>query len=128
MFAKDTVVLITKGKYAGQKGVIVEEMSESKGRAVVMVVGLEKAPRPVTEDMTSKQKKKRSEVKGFAKKMNVRHLISTRHSIENVFSSMEIKDISDMSERAVMRKEIEKRFRALYAKEPTNWVFKKCLI
>ncbi|KAI5170753.1 large subunit ribosomal protein L27e [Nematocida sp. LUAm3] len=125
MLTKDEVVLLTKGRYAGMKAVIVEEISEHNGRTVVTVVGLEKVPRPITEDMTERQKKKHGSMRGFIKKMNIRHILATRYTMENVFEKLEIKDLTDTSERTVMRKEVEKCFKNAYANNSEHWVFKR---
>ncbi|KAI5184928.1 large subunit ribosomal protein L27e [Nematocida homosporus] len=126
MFAKDEVVLLLKGRYAGFKGVIVEDISKVNDRNVVTVIGLEKVPKPLTEDMTEHQKKRHGSLRVFIKKMNVRHLLATRHVMENVFTSeFIIKDLTDVSERVEMKKEAEKLFRLAYENNPGHWIFKK---
>ncbi|OAG31874.1 large subunit ribosomal protein L27e [Nematocida displodere] len=125
MFSKEEVVLITKGRYAGIKAVIIEDLEEKDGRMVVTIVGLEKIPKPVTEDMTEMQKSRQKYIKAFIKKMNVRHLIATRYTMENVFDKVAVRDISDISEKTEMRKDVEKLFRTAYQNNPTHWIFKK---
>lgn len=125
MLTKDEVVLLTKGRYAGMKGVIVEEMSEHNGRSVVTVVGLEKVPRPLTEDMTERQKKRYGSMRAFIKKMNIRHILATRYTMESVFGKLEVRDLTDTSEKTVMRKEVEKLFKEAYGNNPEHWVFKR---
>lgn len=125
MFSKEEGVLLLKGRYAGCKGVIVKEMFTSNERTVVTVVGLDKTPKPVTEDMTEKQKKRRSAVRCFVKNINIRHLMPTVYTVENVFDKLALKDTTATIERTGMVKEAERLFRGFYEKEPTHWIFKK---
>ncbi|EHY65068.1 large subunit ribosomal protein L27e [Nematocida ausubeli] len=128
LFDKETVVILSKGKYAGCKGVIVEEIKKGDKFEYVTIVGLAKAPVPVTENMTDRQKKRRESVKCFVKKMNIRHLMSTKYKMENVFDKMQIVDTTDMSEKVCLVKEAEKLFKAAYANNPAHWVFKKQVV
>ncbi|KAI5181409.1 large subunit ribosomal protein L27e [Nematocida sp. AWRm80] len=125
MFRKEQAVVITKGRYAGQKAIIVEEMNVVDKRTVITVVGMEKTPKPITEDMTDKQKARRSEIKCFIKRMNIRHVLATGYSLENALDKLEIKDITATSDKIAMKKEAEKIFKRVYTVNPTHWVFQK---
>ncbi|KAI5190179.1 large subunit ribosomal protein L27e [Nematocida sp. AWRm77] len=125
MFSKEEGVLLLKGRYAGCKAVIVKDMFSSNGRNVVTVVGMDKVPKPVTEDMTEKQKRRHSSIRCFVKNINIRHLMPTVYTVENVFSKLAIKDITATIERTSMTKEAEMLFKSFYEKDPTNWIFKK---
>lgn len=125
MFGKEEAVLIIKGRHAGKKGVIIDDMASSKGRKVVTIAGLDKTPAPVSEDLTAKQKRRKSALRAFVKTMNIRHVIATRYTMENVFNGLEIRDLSEVSERIEMVQEIEGMFKKAYEANPTHWVFKK---
>lgn len=125
MFGKEEAVLIIKGRHAGKKAVIIDDIASSKGRKVVTIAGLEKTPTPITEDMTAKQKKGKSTLRAFVKTMNIRHIIATRYTMENVFNGLEIRDLSEVSERVEMVQEVEAMFKKAYEANPTHWVFKK---
>lgn len=125
---KERVVLLTKGKYAGCKGVIVDQVKRGELFEEVMVVGLAKAPMPVTENMTERQKKRRESTKCFVKKMNIRHLMPTKYTMENVFDKIDMVDVTDMSEKVKLLREAEKLFRTAYANNSMHWVFKKQVV
>ncbi|KAI5145886.1 large subunit ribosomal protein L27e [Nematocida parisii] len=128
LFEKETVVILSKGKYAGCKGVIVDGIKKGEHFEYVTIVGMCKLPAPVTENMTERQKKRRESVKCFVKKMNIRHLMSTKYKMENVFDKMQLADISDMSEKVELLREVEKLFKAAYSNNASHWVFKKQVV
>merc|ERR1712072_132892 len=92
-FLKDgKIVVLLQGRYAGKKAVILKTMDDNtKERPYghCVVVGVKKAPLPITRAMckpTPKMKKlvkKRSTVKPFVKMVNFTHLMPTRYSVES---------------------------------------------
>ncbi|KAH9387188.1 large subunit ribosomal protein L27e [Nematocida major] len=125
LLEKEKVVLLSKGRYAGCKGVILDDLKKGDKYEYVTVVGISKAPRPVTENMTERQKNRRESMKCFVKRMNVRHIMATKYTMENVFDKLEIVDVTDMSEKVEMLREAERLFKGAYANNPSHWIFKK---
>lgn len=125
LLKKEKVVLLSKGRYAGCKGVIVDDIEKGERYEYVTVIGLAKVPSPVTENMTERQKKRRESIRCFVKRMNIRHLMATKYTMENVFDKIELTDVTDMSEKVELLREAEKLFKAAYVNNPTHWVFKK---
>lgn len=125
LLEKEKVVLLSKGRYAGCKGVIVDDIEKGERYEYVTVIGLAKVPSPVTENMTERQKKRRESIRCFVKRMNIRHLMATKYTMENVFDKIELTDVTDMSEKVELLREAEKLFKAAYVNNPTHWVFKK---
>ncbi|KAI5192777.1 large subunit ribosomal protein L27e [Nematocida minor] len=128
MLGKEKVVLLAKGKYAGCKAVIVDEMKKGECFEYVTIIGLAKAPMPVAENMTERQKKRKESIKCFVKRMNIRHLMATKYAMENVFDKIELTDVTDMSEKVELLREAEKLFKAAYVNNPNHWVFKKQIV
>lgn len=75
------VVVITSGKYAGKKAVIVkvnEAASDKYKFPNAIVVGVESAPRKVTRAMDEKAVNKKTSMKVFTKVINLQHFMPTR--------------------------------------------------
>ena len=75
------VVVITSGKYAGKKAVIVkvnEEATDKYKFPHAIVVGVESAPRKVTRAMDEKTVNKKTSMKVFTKVINLQHFMPTR--------------------------------------------------
>jgi large subunit ribosomal protein L27e len=76
------VVLLTKGKYAGRKAVVVKTIEEpSKARPFphAIVVGINRSPQPVTKSMSRRRVLARTRVQPFIKVVNYNHLMPTRY-------------------------------------------------
>merc|ERR1711981_1001855 len=92
-FLKDgKIVVLLQGRYAGKKAVILKTMDDNtreRPYGHCVVVGVKKAPLPITRAMckpTPKMKKlvkKRSTIKPFVKMVNFTHLMPTMYSVES---------------------------------------------
>ena len=83
------VVVITSGKYAGKKAVIVkvnEEATDKYKFPHAIVVGVESAPRKVTRAMDEKTVNKKTSMKVFAKVINLQHFMPTRLLLRSRFT------------------------------------------
>merc|ERR1712071_508143 len=72
------VVILTAGKYAGKKAVVVKENNDgSQDRLYghALVAGIDRYPRKVTKSMGKKKIAKRSKMKPFVKVINYNHII-----------------------------------------------------
>jgi large subunit ribosomal protein L27e len=79
------VVVITAGRYAGKKAIVVKPYDEgTKEREFghALVAGIEKAPLAVSKAMSKKKILKRSKVKPFLKFINYQHMMPTRYSAD----------------------------------------------
>ena len=75
------VVVITAGKYAGKKAVVVkvsEEATSGYKFPYAVVVGVESTPRKVTRAMDEKTIEKRTSMRVFTKVINLQHFMPTR--------------------------------------------------
>eukprot|EP00286_Rhodomonas_abbreviata_P016070 CAMPEP_0181320560 /NCGR_PEP_ID=MMETSP1101-20121128/18193_1 /TAXON_ID=46948 /ORGANISM="Rhodomonas abbreviata, Strain Caron Lab Isolate" /LENGTH=220 /DNA_ID=CAMNT_0023428281 /DNA_START=33 /DNA_END=691 /DNA_ORIENTATION=+ len=76
------VVVVTSGRYAGKKAVIVkcyEEGTNQRKFPHAIVAGLDRAPQKITRKMSARKIKKRSHVKPFYRFMNLNHILPTRY-------------------------------------------------
>merc|ERR1712110_1254505 len=67
------VVILTAGKYAGKKAVVVKETNEGSGERLyghALVAGIDRYPRKVTRSMGKKKIAKRNKMKPFVKVIN----------------------------------------------------------
>lgn len=85
------VVLLTKGKYAGHKAVIVRTVDEAtKNRPYphAVVVGIAKAPQAVKKSMTRRQVLSRTRVAPFIKVVNQSHIMPTRYESNSIVNTL----------------------------------------
>merc|ERR1712170_172223 len=79
------VVIVTAGKYAGRKAVVVKETNEgTKDRMYghALVAGIDRYPRKVTKSMGKKKIASRNKLKPFIKVINYNHVMPTRYSVD----------------------------------------------
>lgn len=77
------VVILTKGKFAGRKAVVVktvEDASKARPFSHAIVVGINRSPRPTTKAMTRRQVLSRTRVQPFIKVVNYNHIMPTRYA------------------------------------------------
>lgn len=114
------VALITRGRFAGKKVVIVTPVDNgNKAHPFphAVVAGVERYPLKVTRSMSSKRMAKRSKVKPFIKVINYNHLMPTRYALEleslkGVISSDTFKE---PSQREDAKKTIKQAFEERYS-------------
>merc|ERR1719401_1453455 len=76
------VAIITHGRYAGRKAIIVKSFdhgSPTKRFSHSLIVGLSKIPRKITKKQPTSLKKKKLSIKVFLKMVNHSHLMLTRY-------------------------------------------------
>ena len=78
------VVVVTAGRYAGKKAVVVKTFDDgTKGRTFghALVAGVDKSPLKVTKRMSKKKITKRLRMKPFVRYINYTHMMPTRYQI-----------------------------------------------
>ncbi|KAH0605888.1 uncharacterized protein H6S33_004345 [Morchella sextelata] len=122
------VAIITRGRFAGKKVVIVKVMddgSKSHPFGHALVAGIERYPSRVTRRMSKKKAAGRSKVKPFVKVINYNHLMPTRYTLEletlkGVISQDTFKE---PSQREDAKKTIKKAFEERYLTGKNKWFF-----
>ena len=115
---KGRVVILTAGRQAGKKAVIVKQTDEGKkdkkfGHA--LVVGVERYPRKVTRKMSAKKLDRKCRMKPFVKYVNYNHLMPTRFVMKDDLEFKNIVSDEKMAapeSRKTMKIEIKKMLQA----------------
>src|SRR5579859_5068753 len=114
------VALITRGRYAGRKAVILKPYDDGTkvhpfGHA--LVAGIQRYPGKITARMGKKRIAKRSKVKPFIKMVNYNHLMPTRYALEGIeqlkaqIGNEGLKEVSQKEEaKKVVKKSFEEKF------------------
>ncbi|THC95386.1 hypothetical protein EYZ11_005154 [Aspergillus tanneri] len=122
------VAIITRGRYAGKKVVIVQPNdtgSKAHPFPYAIVAGIERYPLKVTRRMGKKTVEKRSKVKPFIKVVNYNHLMPTRYTLEleglkGVVSADTFKEVST---REDAKKTVKKALEDRYTSGKNRWFF-----
>jgi len=122
------VVIVTSGRYAGRKAVIVQnhdDGSKTRPYGHALVAGVDRYPGRVTKSMGKRKIAKRSRIKPFIKNVNYNHLMPTRYGID-----IDLKDVAranalEKGQRVKTRGLVRKAFQARYNTGKNKWFFTK---
>ncbi|KAI4243993.1 MAG: hypothetical protein L6R40_003204 [Gallowayella cf. fulva] len=122
------VAIITRGRYAGKKVVIIQPLdsgSKSHSFPHALVAGIERYPSGVTRRMSKARQAKRSKVKPFIKIINYNHIMPTRYTLEleglkNVITNDTFKE---PSQREEAKKTVKKSLEERYTTGKNRWFF-----
>ncbi|KAI4261607.1 MAG: hypothetical protein L6R42_003193 [Xanthoria sp. 1 TBL-2021] len=122
------VAIITRGRYAGKKVVIIQPLdsgSKSHSFPHALVAGIERYPSQITRRMSKARQAKRSKVKPFIKIVNYNHLMPTRYTLEleglkNVITNDTFKE---PSQREEAKKTVKKSLEERYTTGKNRWFF-----
>lgn len=120
------VVIMTAGKYAGKKAVIVKVNEQGDGKykfPYAVVCGVARPPRKVYTKMSEKTVAKRTSMRVFTKVVNLQHFMPTRfvsclvfiarYNVEFDFSELPAKEVAPEEKKAALKK-IAKTFQQSY--------------
>ena len=122
------VVIMTSGRYAGKKCVIVQN-SDNKNKerpyGHALVAGVKKYPKKVVRGMSKRSIARRSQVGVFLRVVNQKHFLPTRYNMD---LSKELRgkiNVSDASKKSESKKLCQKAFQARYNAGTNRWFFNR---
>ena len=77
------VVIVTSGRYAGKKAVIVQntdKKTKERGYGHSLIAGIKKYPKRVVRGMSKRRIARRSQVGAFLRVVNHKHFLPTRYN------------------------------------------------
>merc|ERR1712066_1215648 len=124
------VVILTAGKYAGKKAVVVKESNEGTQDRLyghALVAGIDRYPRKVTKSMGKKKIAKRNKMKPFVKGINYNHIMPTRYSVDiPVNKEIVNKDsLKDSPKKRSAKAHVKQAFEERYKTGKNKWFFQK---
>merc|ERR1712241_342212 len=124
------VVILTAGKYAGKKAVVVKESNEGTQERLyghALVAGIDRYPRKVTKSMGKKKVAKRNKMKCFVKVVNFNHMMPTRYSVDVQLNKEVVnkEQLKDPSSKRAARAHVKTLFEERYKTGKNKWFFQK---
>merc|ERR1711994_465355 len=124
------VVILTAGKYAGKKAVVVKESNEGTQDRLYghsLVAGIDRCPRKVTKSMGKKKIAKRNKMKPFVKVVNFSHLLATRYSVDIAINKETVNKeaLKDATQKRRARAHVKKVMEDRYKSGKNPWFFQK---
>merc|ERR1711981_447949 len=124
------VVIVTAGKYAGRKAVVVKETNEGTQDRLyghALVAGIDRYPRKVTKSMGKKKIAKRNKMKPFVKVINYNHIMPTRYSVDIILNKEIVNKeaLKDATKKRAARSHVKQSFEERYKTGKNKWFFQK---
>ena len=130
------VCILTSGRFAGKKGIIVSQHDSRANREFphALIAGIERYPKRVTRRMGKKRiARKSSNIKPFLKPVNLTHLLPTRYVVKDFdFEGITDAVLKEKETKQDANKTLRKVFEKKYLQptgedksENTKFFFKK---
>lgn len=120
IFKPNMIVVLTNGRLAGKKAVVVGEIDEH----TIVVAGVNRLPSPSEDYMPTWQKKKNEKFLTFIKKVNIHHVLATCFKADIGLPKMEAAEIiADLAAKKAANEETERCMRAAYEAKKAKFLF-----
>lgn len=122
------VVIVTSGRYAGKKAVIVQNTdTKNKERPYghSLIAGIKKYPKKVVRGMSKRTIVRRTQVGVFVRVANHKHFLPTRYNMD---LSKELRgkiNVSDASKKSEAKKLVKKVFQQRFNSGSNRWFFQR---
>jgi large subunit ribosomal protein L27e len=122
------VVIVTSGRYAGKKAVIVQNTdTKNKERPYghSLVAGIKKYPKKVVRGMSKRTIVRRTQVGVFVRVANHKHFLPTRYNMD---LSKELRgkiNVSDASKKSEAKKLVKRVFQQRFNSGSNRWFFQR---
>ncbi|KAI9810159.1 MAG: 60S ribosomal protein L27A [Phylliscum demangeonii] len=122
------VAIITRGRYAGKKVVIILPMdvgNKAHPFPHALVAGIDRYPLKVTRRMSKARVTKRSKIKPFIKTINYNHIMPTRYTLdlEGLKGVISLETFKEVSQREEAKKTVKKTLEERYSSGKNRWFF-----
>jgi large subunit ribosomal protein L27e len=126
-------VIILNGRHAGKKALVLtayKQPTEDRKYPHAVVLGIEKPPKKLTQDMPQEALVKRTQIKCFVKTVNFNHVLLTRHVLkdDDFWSKVKVDAIvtalADPAEKKSVIEGVANVLRQKYLNNKFPWFFK----
>lgn len=122
IFKPNMIVLITNGRLAGKKAVVVKELESN----MLLLAGISRIPEESPDYIPAWQKRRNMKFVTFIKKINMKHVLATRYKADVGLDTLGVeKSLEDISSRAALNQEANKILKNAFEAKKAKWLFTK---
>ncbi|KAI4293040.1 large subunit ribosomal protein L27e [Pancytospora philotis] len=120
IFKPNMIVVLTNGRLAGKKAVVVKELDEQN----VLVAGVARTP-VASEDFTPAWLKRRNaKFMTFIKKVNINHVLATRYKADIGLAGLKVNSaVEDLEAKKSANSEANTLMKNAYEASKSKWLF-----
>ena len=120
IFKQNMIVVITNGRLAGKKAVVLGEVDEH----TIVVAGVNRIPAKSEDYMPAWQQRKNAKFLTFIKKINMNHVLATRYKADIGLSKVSLKDaVESIESRQAANGEANKIMKNAFEESKSKWLF-----
>ena len=120
IFKQNMVVVLTNGRLAGKKGVVVGQLDDQH----ILVAGVNRVPKKSEDYMPAWEVRKNSKFLTFVKKVNVNHLLATRFKADVGLPSIDTKAaIADNEAKQSTNGKVNEAMKRAMEDGKSKWLF-----
>ncbi len=122
IFKPNMIVIITNGRLAGKKAVVVKELENDN----LLLAGISRIPEESPDYLPEWQKRRNSKFVSFIKKINMKHVLATRYKADAGLETLNLdRNTKDLSARAALNLEANKILKNAFEAKKAKWLFTK---
>lgn len=120
LFKPNMIVVLTKGRLAGKKAVVIKNLENN----MVVVSGIARIPVESPEYVPAWQKRKNEKFITFIKKINIRHILATRYKADIGLSELNVEgSIEDLTARSKLNSQANGLLKSALESKKAKWLF-----
>lgn len=120
IFKQNMIVLITNGRLAGKKAVIVKELEND----MLVVAGISRTPSESADFLPSWQKRRNEKFVSFIKKINTKHVLATRYKADVGLDMLTVDEsLENINTKTTLNTEANKILKSAFEAKKAKWLF-----
>lgn len=120
IFKPSMIVVITNGRLAGKKAVVLREIDEHH----IFVAGIAHTPVASEDYIPAWQKRRNARFLTFLKKININHVLATRYKADIGLADLKADEaIADIEAKKVANTEVNAIMKNAYDAKKAKWLF-----
>lgn len=114
------IVLITNGKLAGKKAVIVKELEND----MLLIAGIARIPTESPDFLPAWQKRRNEKFVSFIKKINSKHVLATRYKADVGLDKLTVEEsLESINNKAVLNGQANQILKNAFEAKKAKWLF-----
>lgn len=120
IFKQNMIVVLTNGRLAGKKAVVLKEVDEN----TIVVAGVNRVPTKSETYMPSWQQRKNAKFLTFIKKVNVNHVLATRYKADIGLNNLDAENVVvDVTSKQAINEKANKIMQSAFEEDKAKWLF-----
>lgn len=120
IFRQNMIVLITNGRLAGKKAVIVKELEND----MLLVSGISRTPTESADFLPTWQKRRNEKFVSFVKKINAKHVLATRYKADIGLDKLPVEEnLESVTNKSALNTQANQILKNAYEAKKAKWLF-----